>query len=615
MTLFKPTLFAFFCLVAFTWSAAAAKPNVLLITTDDMSCDSVGAYGCKLPGTTPHMDQLAARSLRFNHAFVQVGNCMPSRNVMWSGRYPHTTGVEGFYQVKEPNYPHLTDLMQAAGYFTGIRGKVTHSTPYHPYPGWDIVLDTSPDGTPFHPKEARSYYLSTQTGIAQAKAAGKPFCLNLNISDPHKPFYAEGGKPDPHVPSRVFTADEVPVPGFLFEDPQVRTELAEYYSSVRRADDCLGEIWRALEEADAVENTVIVFLSDHGMPLPFAKTQLYFHSTRTPLMVRWPGVTPPGGVDDEHLVSAVDLVPTLLEVLGLPLPDGLQGRSFAGALRGEKLPDRDHIVAEYNENSGGDRSPMRAIITRDYGYLFNPWSNGERIMKTATQGTVTYRRMKALAATDPQIAARLALFDHRVPEELYHYAYDPDALTNLIGQAGHAEAQNRLTTLLEAWMERTGDPLLPLFRQRHDAAVREAFMQDARRQAEERNATQKSRAKIKGKGKGKAKGKSAAVPPKQGDHLILELPERATRGGELRVRIQHALHDDLGPQSLHVTLKRGDHTRVERQVIEVRGNATAEVRFQVPADLPGQAVIVAAFVGDDIKTALQHLISDPLPLE
>ncbi len=594
-------------------AAAADKPNVLLITTDDMSCDSVGAYGCKLADTTPNMDRLAARSLRFNHAFVQVGNCMPSRNVMWSGRYPHTTRVEGFYQIKDPDYPHLSDLMKAAGYFTGIRGKVSHSTPYHPYPAWDINLDTNPDGTQAHAKDAKSYYLSAQTGIAKAKEAGKPFCLNLNISDPHKPFYAEGGKPDPHVPSRIFTADEVPVPGFLFDDPQVRTELAEYYSSVRRGDDCLGEIWRALEEAGAVDNTVIVFLSDHGMPLPFAKTQLYFHSTRTPLMVRWPGVTRPGAVDDEHLVSAVDLVPTLLDILDLPHPQGIEGRSFAAALRGEKLPDRDYVIAEYNENAGGDRSPMRALITRDFGYIFNPWSDGERIMKTATQGTVTYRRMKALAPENPEIAARLALIDHRVPEELFHYAYDPDALTNLIGKTEHAAEQKRLTRLLEDWMERTRDPLLDVFRNRHDAAARAAFMQGARQQAAARGNPRQ----IRGKANAKAapKGKTGVIPPKKGDHLVLELPESAARGGQITARIHHTLHDDLGPQLLHVTLKQKDNTRVERKVIEVTGSATAEVTFDLPASLPGDAVIVAVFVGADIKTALQHLNSEPVPVK
>ena len=108
-------------------SLQAAPPNILLITVDDMSCDSVGVFGCKLPGTTPNMDQLAAQSLRFEHAHVQVGNCMPSRNVMFSGLYPHNNKVEGFYQVKNPGWPHMADLMKKAGYYTGIRGKVTHS--------------------------------------------------------------------------------------------------------------------------------------------------------------------------------------------------------------------------------------------------------------------------------------------------------------------------------------------------------------------------------------------------------------------------------------------------------------------------------------------------------
>ncbi len=76
--------------------------------------------------------------------------------------------------------------MKEGGYFTGIRGKVSHSTPYHPYP-WDLVLDTV-GGAREHPKEVASYYRSTKTGIAAAKAAGKPFCLVINISDPHKPF-------------------------------------------------------------------------------------------------------------------------------------------------------------------------------------------------------------------------------------------------------------------------------------------------------------------------------------------------------------------------------------------------------------------------------------------
>jgi N-sulfoglucosamine sulfohydrolase len=272
----------------------------------------------------------------------------------------------------------------------------------------------------------------------------------------------------------------------LFDDPQVREELALYYSSVRRADDCLGMILKALDESGLRSNTMIVFLSDHGMPLPFAKTQLYYHSTHTPLLVRVPGVTNAGTVDDVHLVSSVDFVPTWLDLLGLPHPQGLDGRSFAPLLRGEKQDGRDMVVTEYNENAGGNRHPMRAVVTRDYGYIFSPWSNGERKMATATMGTITYRRMKALAPSHPEIAARLDLFEHRVPEELYHYAVDPDARTNLINSGEHEAARKQLTAALEAWMVRTHDPMLDVFRGRADSAVREAFQLQVEKEAADR---------------------------------------------------------------------------------------------------------------------------------
>ena len=110
------------CLAAFCAAAlhAAERPNILLLTVDDMSCDSVGVFGSKLAGTTPNMDRLAAQSLRFAHAHTTVGNCMPCRNVMLSGLYSHNNKVEGFYQVKNPGWPHLADLMKGAGYFLSL---------------------------------------------------------------------------------------------------------------------------------------------------------------------------------------------------------------------------------------------------------------------------------------------------------------------------------------------------------------------------------------------------------------------------------------------------------------------------------------------------------------
>lgn len=481
-------------------AAGAEKMNILFITMDDMSCDSVGVYGCKLPDTTPNMDKFATTALRFTYAHSQVGNCMPTRNVLASGKYPHNNHVEGFYEIKNPGYQTFSDFMKAGGFFTAARGKITHITPYNPYPGWDVVLDNLPGGGQAHPKNVASYYESTQRGIALAKKAGKPFCININISDPHKPFWNEDGHPEINPPSRIFTAKEVPVPGFLPDDPGVREELAMYYSSVRRGDDCLGQVLKALNESGQYEKTVIIFLSDHGMPLPWAKTQLYFHSTRTPLMVRWPGVTKPGSVDDQHMVSFVDFLPTVLEIAGLPQPTGLDGRSFAPILRGEKQEGRDFVVTEYNENSAGFRHPMRAIVTKDYGYIFSPWSNGSRVMSTATKGTISYRRMQALAPGSAYAAARLDLFDHRVPEEMFNYTKDPDALDNLVKKPEFSAQRDDLTKKLDAWMVKTQDPMLDVFRQRQDLAVREAYMKQVEAEAAERNGTKPGKA-----GKGKKK--------------------------------------------------------------------------------------------------------------
>lgn len=475
---------ALILLLAFCSPLLAAKsPNLLIITVDDMSCDSVGVYGCKLKDTTPNMDKLAARSLRFNYAHTVVGNCMPSRNVMWSGKYPHNNHIGGFHAISkaQKNYPVLGDLMKEASYFTAIRHKVSHSTPYSPFP-WDLVLGEEPND---HVKKAATWGEAATAGITAARKANKPFCLMLNIADPHKPFYGEAkrgqGKKgaavkDQNTPSRVFTPDEVPIPGFLADAPAVRQELALYYSSVRRADDAVGFILDALKASGEDENTIIAFLSDHGMPLPFAKTQLYHHSTRTPLMIRWPGVTRDGSVDDEHMISTVDLLPTILDMLQIAQPGGFDGSSFAAVLKGEKQPERTILFKEHNENAGGQNTPMRAVQTKDWLYIFSPWSDGSRVMSGATAGTPSCRALRVLAKTNPQIAARIDLFDHRVPEEAYEVKYDPDALTNLIAKPEHAAQIAVLEKALEDWMVRTNDPLLEVFRKRDDADFCAAFM-------------------------------------------------------------------------------------------------------------------------------------------
>ncbi|MBV63060.1 MAG: heparan N-sulfatase [Rickettsiales bacterium] len=473
---------------------SSAKTNILLITVDDMSCDSVGSFGSSITDITPNIDKLSSQGLRFKKAHVQVGNCYPSRNVMLSGRYPHTSQVEGFYQVKNIKYPVLCDLMKGGGYYTAIRGKVNHSTPFQPY-DWDEDLTLLKDGKKAHMKDASSYYDSTTRGINAAKMAKKPFFINVNISDPHKPFWKPG---DAHPTSKIYKAKDVPIPGFLHDDPTIRKELALYYSSVRRADDCVGAIMKALDQSGLVNSTAVFFLSDHGMPLPFAKTQLYHHSTHTPLIVSWPGITKSGSINNSHMVSAIDLLPTFLEIAKIKEPKGLQGRTFYPLLKGNKQVERDIIFKEYNENAGGIRNPMRGVQTHQYLYLFNPWSNGKRTMATATNGTATWKRMLALSSENDTIKKRVNVMRYRTVEELYDVTKDPDCLNNLAKSKDHQNTIKNLRKKLHEWMNKTNDHALVSFKP-NDVKLMEDYVQSKQMESDSRRKKKKKTANPKAK--------------------------------------------------------------------------------------------------------------------
>lgn len=478
----SPVLFlALICCFSTTANAAATRPNLLLITVDDMSADSVGIFGSPIPDITPNIDRLAREGIRFVDAHVQVANCMPSRNVMWSGRYPQSNKVEGFYQVRDVGYPTLADVAKKAGYFTAIRHKLRDSTPYYPY-DWDMVLDDASPGLKLNAKDPKSYGLSTAQGIKSAKSARKPFYLLINIADPHLPFVglnlAGEEVKDVFQPSRLYEAREISVPGFLIDDPIVRQELAHYYSSVRRADDAVGAILQALKDSGESKNTLVMFISDHGMPFPFAKTQLYHQSTRTPLIFRWPNLIKPGAIDSENIVSAVDLLPTLAEVMGAEIPSGVDGRSFLPLLKGEFQDDRGEVFKAYNENASGERNPMRAVEGRRFLYIFNPWSNGSRTMFSATNETKTHKRMQELAKTDPQIASRLDLLDHRVLEEFYNIEKDPNCLVNLIADPAYQHDVDHFRDSLEDWLRKMQDPMLGAFLGRNDPKILATYMQE-----------------------------------------------------------------------------------------------------------------------------------------
>ena len=257
----------------------------MLITADDMNWDAVGAFGCSTAGTTPNIDRLAAEGLRFKHSHVTIAVCQPSRSALMTGRYPHLSGGEGFYHLRYEGVPILPAILRDAGYDVGILGKVTHSTPYQEFQ-WDMARDQIHLGQGRNPEV---YYQYAKNFVQDAIAGDRPFFLMANSHDPHRPFYGNDksewySELDPPAvpPSRTFAPEEVIVPGFLPDILDVRLEIAEYYNSVRRCDDTVGRLLDALDEAGAAENTLVMFLSDNGMAFPFAKTNCYLNSTRTP---------------------------------------------------------------------------------------------------------------------------------------------------------------------------------------------------------------------------------------------------------------------------------------------------------------------------------------------
>jgi N-sulfoglucosamine sulfohydrolase len=249
-------------------------------------------------------------------------------------------------------------------------------------------------------------------------------------------------------------------------------------------DDVVGCILEELKKADLVDNTIVIFLSDNGMSVPFSKSNCYMESTRTPLIIRWPGQIKKGSVDREHMVSAIDLMPTILDAVDLPLPQKMDGRSFLPLLRGESQTDRNIIFAQFNHVHGKNPYPMRSAITKRHVYCFNAWSNGKRRYWAEPMVGLTFNAMKRAAENDPAMAARVRHLEYRTIEEFYDLQKDPYCLNNLLekNSSEKISKSNReqlayLQEKMRDWMVDLNDPILTAFDGRKSSAALEQFMQ------------------------------------------------------------------------------------------------------------------------------------------
>lgn len=479
--IFLPLLFSLTLPVFGQATTLERRPNILLITADDLNWDSLGVYGCKVPGITPHLDELAAQGMRFGHAHVNIAVCQPSRQSIMTGMYPHRNGGEGFEPIHD-DVRTLTERLASLGYLNGILGKEKHLMPKEKF-RWDYLAgeEALADGEGIG-RSAEKYHGHTRKFMAAAAVEGKPFFLMANMHDPHRPFADSEQERDawgddlPKFTRRI-TEEEVEVPGFLPDLPEIRKEIAQYYTSVFRCDEIAGAVLRALREAGQEENTLVMFLSDNGIAVPFAKSNSYLHSSKTPWIVRWPGKVKAGAVDTEHVISGIDFMPTVLDVLGAGGVKGMDGTSFLPILKGEKQPERGYAFTEYHRTYGRQPYPMRAVQGKRYGYVVNFWAGRTPPMRMESMSGLTWKAMREAAENDPEIAARVQLFEHRTPEEFFDFEKDPDALNNLIGSPEFAEVIAEMRAALAERMKATGDPALEAFLGRNDPAKLDAFME------------------------------------------------------------------------------------------------------------------------------------------
>ncbi len=462
--------------------AKRQRPNILWIMMDDGRADTLGCYG-RPWAKTPHMDALAAHGVRFETAVVQNPVCVPSRQSMKSGHYPHVFGVMemGKPAVTEPAYvkkarevPNLLNAWKEAGVTLTNIGKT------HAYQkDWSYQKDVAADFDVFgrtrdekmiaRLKQAGSRYPEVVTkthgwaigGIVplapeevttgrlgalaldrlkQLLAKGEPFFLRVSFHAPHVPclvpqsYFIDPGKIDLPTPTEEelkgkprFEREQFRIysGGLDFSREQIGIALGTYYGMISLVDVQVGRLVECLRQAGVLDNTIIAINSDQGWQLGehglWKKRVLYDDNVKAPLVLSCPALLPQGKVVTEP-VEMIDFIPTLMDLSGLAVPDSISGRSLLPLIRGEVTQWREACFCEIDHSmSMYDELRQRS---------------GRRVMVRTKEWKLDW------------------FMDERVADKdgaLYNLRHDPGERVNLYGRREYADVVEYLEHLCREW--------------------------------------------------------------------------------------------------------------------------------------------------------------------
>jgi len=450
MQLFK----FFYCLIlilvsCYNYSNAQQNPppNILLITADDLGIQ-VGCYGDEI-ARTPRIDQLAQEGIQFTNAYVTQASCSPSRSSMLTGLYPHQNGHVGLSHrgfSMQDTIVTLPAMLKQAGYRTGIIGKL-HVQPEKNFPFDFEFLKHGARET----RDVRTVADSAAAFINRSD--GAPFFLMVNYFDPHVKFIpqVEG------VPEKPYQPDEIqPFPFQQIDTPEQRERIANFYSCVSRFDTGLGMLLDALAASGKDENTIVIFVGDHGAPFARGKTSCYESGLKIPFIVRWPGHVPQRMVEPAF-VSTVDIVPTVLEAIQKEVPESLAGMSLSPLFQGKKENWRTHLYGEFFYHVKETYFPRYSVREDRYKLIFNLLDKQNPIL--SIDGDQAYKMSQEPAYECTLVREVFDRFANPPQYELYDLEKDPNEFHNLADDPAYADTLKEMQAQLQGWMSRT-DALL-----------------------------------------------------------------------------------------------------------------------------------------------------------